>query len=429
MANSDIKRTKRVRSDIRSAAFALFLCFFLCLPICFAIANKNGAPLPDALKSEEAKYLEGGIAQTHLSQSLSLKSFLRGETQENLETFIGNNIPAKQTALLGNAALQRTAIEASNFLFQWQCYPTYFGSARVFIPSENALAIMPAKSRGGDTLQWMKTFASNFVTFAEKNPELSCVVILADMASRSEANPAVQLVSDVTTTEECAKEIQRNLDKSTAENVYLASVCYKDTQSYYKDYYRSDHHWNGYGALAAYEQIADRLGLNAKVISEERDAMLQGAIQNGSYSRAGLLLINELVSEPQIDTENLANESGQALPKMFDHSPLTADNEGLDTEFNFYHAWYGPSSSIVIENRAGSGNALVVGDSFSSAFQWFVAKNYARTLVILDCHDYAEQNLNIREYLSQGNYDAIFFVAHPGGLINLSSKSPDYFAD
>lgn len=427
VTSSYIERKNRGVLEIRSAVFALLLCLFLCFPLSFAIANKIGAPLPDALKSEEAKYLEGGIAQTHLGQSFSWKGFQEGETQRNLETLVSNNIPLKQVALLGNAAIQRVAIETSNYLFCWRCYPTYFGSKRVFIPSENALAIMPAKARG-DTLQWMKTFAGNLAVFAEKNPELSCVVILADMASRSEGNPAVHLVTDVATTEECAEEIQKGLDGSAAGNVHLVSVCYKEAQSYYKDYYRSDHHWNGYGVQAAYEQIAETLGLDAKVVSKEHDTMLQGAVQNGSYSRAGLLLINELTSEPQIDIENLASEGGQALPRMFDRSPLTADNEGLETEFNFYHAWYGPSSSIVIENQDGSGNALVVGDSFSSGFQWFVAKNYVRTRVVLDCYDYAEQNLSLREHLSQDNYDVIFFVAHPGGIINLSSKSPDYFA-
>ncbi len=64
---------------------------------------------------------------------------------------MGNCIPMKAMALLANAALQRSAIEASNALFGWECYPAFYGSSIAEMPSRHRLLEIAEKATG-DTL-------------------------------------------------------------------------------------------------------------------------------------------------------------------------------------------------------------------------------------------------------------------------------------
>ena len=64
---------------------------------------------------------------------------------------MGNCIPMKATALLANAALQRSAIETSNALFGWECYPAFYGSSIAEMPSRHRLLEIAEKATG-DTL-------------------------------------------------------------------------------------------------------------------------------------------------------------------------------------------------------------------------------------------------------------------------------------
>lgn len=412
---------------LRELVLALLFSLMLCAPLALVMVQKLNIEVPECVISPETKYLEGGIEQSNIREHFSVDGFAQKSLQNEIEVFVGNHVPMKQVALLGNAAIQRTAIEASNRLFQWGCYPTFYGSQRVYVPVENALAMMPLKERK-QSLEKLRVFANNLAEFGKLNPRIEFVVLLADMSTRSEANPAFGLVSGSASTAECAEELKDAISRAGG-GVHLVWEAYRDPSAYYKHYYRSDHHWNGHGALALYQKAAEELGLTADVLDSEHDDLLQDVYQNGSYSRSGLMLLNESVSEPALRLSGFDVKGGYKLPEMFDRLPLTAENEGLATEFNFYHSWYGASSDATILNAERSGKALVVGDSFSSAAQWMIAANYGQTDVFLDCHDSAARNLSLYDRLSGNSYDAVYFVANPSGLINLVNKSPQYFEE
>ena len=114
----------------RSLVFALSFCVFLCGPILlWGAQHIPSLQIPSWLSAEDASYLTGGTTETRLSECVSIDGFLSEEFQNETNNVIGNNIPAKASAILSIAALQRRGIEASNSLFGFECYPTYYGSS------------------------------------------------------------------------------------------------------------------------------------------------------------------------------------------------------------------------------------------------------------------------------------------------------------
>lgn len=109
----------------RNILFASVLCMLLCGPALIGLAPWSGVALPSWLTADDAAYLSGGIVEADPAAYASLEGFSSGEFQIAAEDAVGNCIPMKAMALLANAALQRSAIEASNALFGWECYPAF----------------------------------------------------------------------------------------------------------------------------------------------------------------------------------------------------------------------------------------------------------------------------------------------------------------
>ena len=101
----------------RNILFASVLCMLLCGPALVGLASWGGVALPSWLTADDAAYLSGGITAADPIAAATVEGFASGEFQEEAEAAVGNCIPAKATALLTSASLQRTAITASNILF------------------------------------------------------------------------------------------------------------------------------------------------------------------------------------------------------------------------------------------------------------------------------------------------------------------------
>ena len=113
---------------LRNILFAGVLCLLLCGPALIGLASWGGVALPSWFTADDAAYLSGGVVEADPAAYASLEGFSSGEFQIAAEDAVGNCIPMKATALLANAALQRSAIETSNALFGWECYPAFYCS-------------------------------------------------------------------------------------------------------------------------------------------------------------------------------------------------------------------------------------------------------------------------------------------------------------
>lgn len=374
--------------------------------------------------------LRGG-GRVNLS-SFTFQSFIDGSLQASVERHIGNYIPFKASAMLGNAAIQRDCILLSSKLFNYECLPTYFGSDYIFLLRHDALMRFPER-KSSVALQAASDFAAGLKKIAHAHPTVNFTVYLADMSEFSPCNPARSLISYPTVTSTDFEAILQSELEDMA-NVIVLGHPFDNTFAYFDQYYRSDHHWSGYGTLAAYDQIAKALNLNRSVASTRCNSQLEGLVMNGSSARSGLVLLNCAIKEPVFFSESLCAEKGDTPPVTQNDGRKILDLTPLHSEFDFYHSWYGPSASIsIVNNNPLNPNhrekGLLIGDSYTSSMQWLIAQNYQNCEVRLDCHGGFNGPERLTDLITDQKCEDVYFVMAPTGMTNLANCYPHYFED
>ncbi|THG36495.1 hypothetical protein [Adlercreutzia caecimuris] len=415
----------KARNTVLSAIF----CLFLVGPGALYMAQTYlHLDLPSNFTAEDSKYLAGGFEEVNLSKHFSLKGFSSEKFQSNLNTTVENNIPYRASVLLQNAALQRFAIATSNALFQFEAYPTFFGSEQIYLPSSDALAKMPERAREAKIAS-TKDFATGLATVAQANSDKQFFVVVADQSDTSLANPAAKLVSQHYTTTDSVEALAF---AEKAPNVHLVSIRYDQSTDYYRHFYRSDHHWNGYGTLQAYEALMDAAGLASNRQNNIATIEFPDIRANGSYARKGLMLLNESVHEPQFDLTGIQATGKKIPPIIKPEGPTLIHNDAMGSVFDFYSNWYGSSdvtANLTVTNSEPltDTKALIAMDSFNDSLHWLIAQNHRAIQCVLDLKNDSEGPETLQERIDGANADTIYFVGNPLAYARVTSTHPQYF--
>ncbi len=404
---------------VRNVIFSLILCSIMLGPAAlFGLGYSNAITVPLWLSSEDSKWLTGGYEVSHINERFNLDAFRNGQLQSALEIEVGNNIPMKSAALLLNAGLQRGAIETSNALFGWECFPTFYGSNKLYIPEADALGRMPAKGIGSfsDSTNF---FGRQLALFARGNPDISFNVVLADISEHSLLNPAYVVSTDVFTSVQSCDILQDACLE--VDNVRVSFLQLGSLAEYYRNYYATDHHWNGFGAARAYALLTEEEAEFGSVVSG-----LSSIRMNGSSSREGLMLLNEPACEPRFDISHIeVQEENLPYALQQDGAYKITKNRKV-AEFDFYHGWYGRSAPFEA-GGPGEGRALIVCDSFGPGIQWLVINDHETTAVRFDLHVSISGDEKLSDILQETQCDEVYFVGHAGDFAHVLDRFPHYF--
>ena len=176
---------------MRSRAFVAVACLFLIGPLMLSLIDAcSPTVIPSWLGSEEALYIEGNKSQSEsIREALSVEAFLAKDLQDALEGELGQNIPLKAAALLGNARIQCASISMSNMIFDYPCYPTYYGSNYVFDP-ENSSINKVACPDNLFTALGLNAFASGLQRVAQEYENIRFLVCVATESEYASCNPS-----------------------------------------------------------------------------------------------------------------------------------------------------------------------------------------------------------------------------------------------
>lgn len=415
----------KVRNIFLSSVFCLLL---LGPALLFVGQEKLHLDLPPWLTAEDADYLSGGLETAEVLKHLNLKGFVSEKLQSNLETAINNHVPFKASVLLGNAALQRSAIFASNSLFSYPAIPTYFGSDKIYLPPYNALSRMPDNAKE-DALRGTEKTAQGLMQVAAAYPEVDFCIVVADESNTSKANPAASLVSNSVTTDDCIAALENTL--SGTSNVHVVATPYTDANQYYQNYYSTDHHWNGRGTIAVFRRIAQTMGFRELRNNDLGTITFPELRINGSCSREGLMFLNESVSEPQFDLSGLEILNEKKPPLVSADPVASLEACGPKAEFTFYSSWYGSyqlaaASPIVNRNCPDDSTAIVIQDSFNNSLHWLLAQNYAHLECFSDTKPSDERH-TLAERIEATNAKTVYLVGNVSAIRRLTDEQPDYF--
>lgn len=343
--------------------------------------------------------------------------------QDSMETTIDNSIPCKASMLLMNAALHRGLIKASNVLCRWDCYPPDFGSDYVYIPESDSLrgATLQAKT---EYLDGLRSFGESVAEWAMRHNDIPVCLVIPDFGSTSRVNPSCSLVSNPLTTDHVAKLISDAT--ADASNVYVVCKEYSDMDLYLERFYSSDDHWNGFGAIDAYNAIPSELGLDP-LNDIEVNGELGDYVFCGQNSRSALMLIDSPAHEPVLETGHLEVQNGAEDALLLASGPLGAESDY--ERFAFYSCWYGKEASNVITNvsKANGKEILQISDSFGQSMRWVLAQNAHTVSTSMDLHSGVKEGTRLSEKIDTTRADLVIFTGTFYDYYSFMEKRPDFF--
>ena len=368
----------------RNIVLSVALCLILASPALLYCAETVGLSLPTWLTVEDAYYLEGGRAWPKVADNATLAGFKSGKFQRELEKEVGNHIPCKAMALLGNAALQREAILASNALFGWPVYPAFYGSEYMVSPSEGRMLEMAEKATE-ETLALAAKVADGIDEFSVEWPDKRFFVYMGASSSYVEGSPTSHLVSNP-------------LSYGQIEDVFKAqdggftwvngNVSYGDFNDLW---YKSDHHWTVRGAYRAYLQIADAMGFGDEVLTPASIVELDDPLFYGTFARRALnddysdrLAYFEFEDYPELTVEIDGEQGG--FEELINHEAYESGEFNANKFANhygeFYH-WDHGFFSIANAAAESEEELLIVSDSYSNCLEYLLASHF-RTIYVCD---------------------------------------------
>ncbi len=157
-----------------------------------------------------------------------------------------------------------------------------------------------------------------------------------------------------------------------------------ETDNYHEYFYKTDHHWNGYGALKGYQEIMNMLGLTPKNYEVKkldnikyRGAMVKSAADTSIFENFYYIDAN-LEYKTNI-TENLKPRKVEIKSNPF-----------YDYYVAYYYGMYG--EVIYDYENPRKENVLILGDSYVWSIDYLIASYFNKTHVInlrfLDSFDY-----------------------------------------
>lgn len=408
---------------IRNTIFATLLCLFLCGPAALIGVQKIiGLEIPPRLSAESARWLSGGIENADVQAVSNLEGFFSKKLQTAIETEIENYIPAKACALLENASLQRFMIEASNTLFQWSCYPTFYGSSVIYIPEENALTSIPPKEIEEEN--GIEDFTSELDKYALTHPDVNFVVyVVPENNYFTVHNPATELVSDALTFDDVILQFKNTL--SNTSSVKLLYPEFNSLSDYYQYFFTSDLHWNIKGAARAVQEIIDALNL------EEMTSGTYDAISNipfmGTESRGALMLLGDEIQDYSFDDSDLYTEGEGGKRQGIDLHEHYWKASLLDKQFNSY-SYFTDLENTTIKGGKGTHKILLVADSLGAAAQRILAYSSSELTHCDALRGEKNSDLVLSEELQKNDIDTVVFIGRPFDYASFIKRNPSYFS-
>ena len=195
---------------------------------------------------------------------------------------------------------------------------------------------------------------------------------------------------------------------SRLDNIKVRELQVKDKEEYQHLFYRTDHHWNSYGAYQGYLDICDAMNLNCKSYDiVETDVTYHGSIGKMVADKK----INDKFMYINDDMEIAATVEGAKPDANFKPRKIK-ENKGVF--YDEYVGYYNGLYSEVIYNGKGEDNLLILGDSYAWQIDYLIANEFNKTYVLNP--KYVEK-MDIYEYIKEHNITKVLVLMETQTII------------
>ena len=198
------------------------------------------------------------------------------------------------------------------------------------------------------------------------------------------------------------KDIPTLFKKHLNPNIKLDMLSTNNTEEYLKYFYKTDHHFNSYGANIAYLSILNMFNkenINHKTL-----------LTNYRGSAAKSLLVDDITDNfsvmdipNDLDT-NMTNKNFKSLKIK------ETNNKFYDYYIGYFNGQY--DEVIYTNNDTNTDdNLLIIGDSFVWQIDYLLAKNFKNTYVVnFRFGKWINNKINIEEYIKEKNVKYVLFL-------------------
>lgn len=196
-------------------------------------------------------------------------------------------------------------------------------------------------------------------------------------------------------------------------NIKIGEFLVDTKEEYLKYFYKTDHHYNMYGAYESYKIIMNLLKEEARSATVvEEDVTYYGSLARSSYSKD----IKDNFYTLDIDLGNydvLVNDKKQEKykPKKL----VKNKNDFYDYYVNYFNGLYGRVEYDFHQEEKE--NLLILEDSYGWQIDDLIASHYNKTYVIdIRQDEYKNGTFSIKEFMKEHNIKKVLFLYEAGTL-------------
>ena len=351
-------------------------------------------------------YLEGRSYQG--KPDVSLQAIANSTFQDDIEQFFADHIVMRDKVVLSNALAQRLFITIANTPFGYEAYPTFYDSSYIYIPEFDMVCETPSivnpeleKSLSRGIEKWNELI--------EAYPDINWYMYMPDRGNVTTVLPSHNYVAkpaDYT-------YWQEHFLSKLSPQIVIEYGASDSIDSFRRNYFNTDHHWQIDGALNAYQKLATPMGYEAKALPPTYNVNMDYFY--GSSARNGLCEVDtaDKVRDVFLNLEKyLVTIDGELVEiTSLDKGAISRDAEyrTIDRFENLYASWFHTDYGLIhIENtEVEKGTLLIIGDSFSNNIERLYAAHY-HSVYVLDPRHYKDSTVS--EFISSEQPDDVLVL-------------------
>ena len=191
--------------------------------------------------------------------------------------------------------------------------------------------------------------------------------------------------------------------------INISELKINSTNDYLNKFYKTDHHWNMYGAYQGYQDIMHMLGKMPMTlnIKKANNKPYYGSMAKSSLST----LVSDDIYDVDVNLDYKVLINGKNAPDKF--KPRTM-RYNKDYQFFDYYIHYFDGQYGLVEynfNNDSDENLLIFSDSYAWQIDYLIASHYKNTYVVnLRYDDYANGTFNYNEFINKNKISKVLFL-------------------
>lgn len=209
------------------------------------------------------------------------------------------------------------------------------------------------------------------------------------------------------------QEFTSKLDK----DIRVRVMDVQNVQDYQRYFYKTDHHWNIYGALNGYEDIMDMLGkepLNDLKVTVHKERKYYGSMAKTALNDHTFDYILDVTKE---NTCDVSVNGGKALEEF---KPRYIRLDRAQKFYDYYVQYFNGQYGNVVYKCANDSQdkLLIMSDSYAWQIDYLVADSFSETHVInLRYDEYKDKKFDIVGYMKKNEISKVLFLYEGGSTI------------